>query len=641
MFNRFKRLICQSGVQGIFLLVACLISLPVWAVEHVVERAYVEDLTGQWSLEQAQGQPLQPFTGLLTKGYGAGVLWVRLRIEPALSPKGLTEPLYLRIRPNFLDSLQVFDEADGYAPHPMVGDRYPFANQDEPALVYVIRLTQGSSPRDVWVRLQTTSTRFAYFEVLDSQTLAQSNLKLQTWGAAFVVLMSVFLVLGLSQSILHRDGLSWAFTFYQAVALVHGAITLGFGRWWAEGWLPQPVVDRTFSVLVICYIFSVLLYSNFLLRELSPSRLRTLVFYALSTLLLGLIGLQFMGYIGLSLTINRLVVMVIPLWFLIDALLQPAKRPNSSHAAGLTKRPVVVYFALTAVFANMSALPTMGLVQAMEVTIYAGMFYSLSAGVLMFGMLQYRANFLLRQREALLNEARIARQRAELERTQRLERERLIAMLGHELKTPLAMLRMMLGNKNLPEKAAQEMSEPLKEINELIERTVQTDQLENDAVGLRPVHCKLDETIIQQLNQLPEFNRLDWTAHAKAQELEVEIDPFLLGVVVRNLVDNALKYSPDSSRVQVDIYADTKKAIWALEVQNSAGRAGFPDSDHVFEKFWRSPKASYRSGSGQGLFIAWRLAQMMGGTLRYSPESDSICFRLELPFNFNNSGVKA
>ena len=615
------------------LCVALLFALPAQATEHIVSRDYVEDLSGQWTLEQAQAQELQPFTNLLTKGYGKGALWVRLRIDPTVGGTLPSDNLYLRIRPMFLDDMRLFDEAEGFAPRAPIGDRHPFAAQDEPATVYVQRIKAGSEPRDLWIRLESTSTRFAFFEVLDGPTLNQSNLKLQTLGAAFLTLMSVFLVLGLSQSILRRDALSWAFTFYQAVALVHGAITLGYGRWWAEGWLPQPMVDQTFSVLVVCYIFSVLLYSNFLLRELAPSRLRAVVFYALSAVLFGLIGLQFVGMVGLSLTINRFVVLVMPLLFLVDALRQPRVHPAAPKGIGLTKRAVVVYFALTLVFAYLSALPTLGWTPALEVTIYAGMFYSLSAGVLMFGMLQYRANFLLRQREQLVNDARIANQRAELEHAQRLERERLIAMLGHELKTPLATLRMMLGDNTLPQQTAQQMSEPLKDINELIERTVQTGQLENDAIGLRPVACTLADTVQHAASNLPHAERLVWNIHPPADQQTVEADPFLLGVVVRNLLDNALKYSPDDATIDVDLHADTTLGKWVLEVHNPVGRAGLPDPAHVFDKFYRSPKASYRSGSGQGLFIAWRLAQLMGGELRYLPSDSTVCFSLTLPFS--------
>jgi signal transduction histidine kinase len=209
----------------------------------------------------------------------------------------------------------------------------------------------------------------------------------------------------------------------------------------------------------------------------------------------------------------------------------------------------------------------------------------------------------------------------------------LIAMLGHELKTPLATLRMMLGDNTLPQQTAQQLSEPLKDINELIERTVQTGQLENDAIGLRPVACRLADTVQHAASNLPHAERLVWSVHPPVDQQTVEADPFLLGVVVRNLLDNALKYSPDDATIDVDLHADTTLGKWVLEVHNPVGRAGLPDPAHVFEKFYRNPKASYRSGSGQGLFIAWRLAQLMGGELRYLPSDSTVCFSLTLPFS--------
>lgn len=599
----------------------------------MIERAYVEDPSGQWTLEQAQTQKLQPFKGLLTQGFGEGVIWVRLRVDPSLSGAAPNEPLFLRIRPIYLDDLRVFDEAEGFAPRQPIGDRHPLAAQDEVAMFYLKKLAPSNTPRDVWVRLESTSTRLAHFEVLNEASLRQSAQRIQTFGGVYLALISMFGALGLWQALSKNDALSWSFTFYQVLAFIYGATTLGYFKIWTDPWLPAAVLDRSFSLLAILFPFGILLYSFFLARELGPSRVRNLFFYALTSCLVALVALQLAGHVRLSLKINILLAGFMPLWFLLDALLYKPRTTEVPKEATLSKRSVAVYFSLTLVFAYIVVLPATGFVQAVEFTIYSILFYSLTSGLLMLGMLQYRANYLHRQREALLYETRAANQLAQLERMQRLERERLIAMLGHELKTPLATLRMMLGDNTLPQQAAQQMSEPLKEINELIERTVQTGQLENDAIGLRPVRCKLAEAIEQPLEQLPEFNRIAWVAHPPAHEQEVEADPFLLGVVVRNLVDNALKYSPDGSQVQVDLYADAKQSRWVLEVHNSVGRAGLPDAEHVFDKFWRSPKASYRSGSGQGLFIAWRLAQLMGGTLHYMPKADSVCFRLELPFN--------
>jgi signal transduction histidine kinase len=242
---------------------------------------------------------------------------------------------------------------------------------------------------------------------------------------------------------------------------------------------------------------------------------------------------------------------------------------------------------------------------------------------------------LIQQRESLMHEAQQATQRAELERAQRLERERMIAMLGHEIKTPLATLRMMLGDQAIPTQTALQLNEPLHEINEVIERTVQSGQLENNAVDLRPLSCNLVKALQQSLGHWPQQPRLQWLMPPQATKMQVVTDPFLLGVIVRNLLDNALKYSPDDSMVQISLKTD--HTIWTLEVSNLMGRAGLPDPERVFEKFWRSPQARYRSGSGQGLFIALRLAELMGGHLIHETRGDQVLFILTQPTQVEHS----
>ena len=604
---------------------------PGWAAEHIVSRAYLEDMSGQQTLSQIQDQVLQPFDDVLTKGYGKGVIWIKIRIDPSRSQTAADKDLFVRIRPNYLDDLQIFDEAEGFQARRPIGDRHPLASQDETATFYLFKIKAGQAPRDLWLRLQSTSTRFAYLEVLDEPTLRQSNNQILTFGGIYLALMGIFAGLGFWQGLSRRDALNWSFTFYQVMAIFYGASLLGYLRLWTAPWLSPIFLDRMFSLVAVLFVFSVLVYSFFLLNELGHRRIRIAVFYSLSAVFATALGLQFFGHIELSLKINILISLAMPVLFLLDALTLQQPDQEKDSTMSLSKRSVVVYFSLTFSFGYFVALPAIGWVTAVEFTLYSTLVYSLSSGLFMLGMLQYRANVMLRQRENLVLDARTANQRAELERMQRLERERLLAMLGHELKTPLATLSMMLGDKAMPVQAAQKLKAPLQEINEVIDRTVQTGQLERNAIGLQPVHCQLLDTLKQPLDHLTALDRLHWLTSSDTQDLTVEVDPFLLSTVVRNLLDNALKYSPDGTPIDVIVHADMSKSGWSMEVRNPVGRAGFPDPDRVFEKFWRSPRASYRSGSGQGLFIAWRLAQLMGGQLHYVPDKDCVSFRLELP----------
>jgi signal transduction histidine kinase len=615
------------------ILMAALSTLPAEAREHITERFYVEDPSGAWTLEQAQLQPLQSFDGILAKGYGKGVLWVRLRIDPSQIGAAADEPLYLRIRPTYLDQLVLYDEAEEFLPRAPIGDRYPLASQNEHASVYVFRIRSGSEPRDLWLRIQTTSTRMAYIEVLNESVFRKSSIQLITYGGIFLGLMTLFTAFGIWQLLLRRDVLNGSFALFQIVTLLYGATNLGYLRLWTSGWLAPAFLDRMFSLLAVLFVVSILLYSFSVLQELGRSRIREWVFGTFILLFGVVLVLQFAGNIELALQMNVLLGLPLPLLFLADALFFKNSPDAEKKPTTLNKNSVVIYFSITLLFGYFFGLPAVGWSPAIEITLYSTLIYSISSGLLMLWMIQHRSNAIQKQREDLLSQAQQANEKAQLEHAQRLERDRLIAMLGHELKTPLATLRMMLGDNTLPQQTAQQLSEPLKDINELIERTVQTGQLENDAIGLRPVACRLADTVQHAANYLPFAERLVWNILPPADQQTVEADPFLLGVVVRNLLDNALKYSPDDATIDVDLHADTTLGKWVLEVHNPVGRAGLPDPAHVFDKFYRSPKASYRSGSGQGLFIAWRLAQLMGGELRYLPSDSTVCFSLTLPFS--------
>jgi hypothetical protein len=141
------------------------------ATEHVVERAYVEDVSGLWTLQDAQSQALTSYAGLLSKGYGKGALWVRLRIDPHLSETNADDHLFLRIRPFYLDDIQIFDNADDQQTPLYLGDSHPLNAQEKPSLFFLHRLKAGDVPRDIWLRIQSTSTRLAHLEVIDESHL--------------------------------------------------------------------------------------------------------------------------------------------------------------------------------------------------------------------------------------------------------------------------------------------------------------------------------------------------------------------------------------------------------------------------------------------------------------------------------------
>jgi two-component system sensor histidine kinase QseC len=101
----------------------------------------------------------------------------------------------------------------------------------------------------------------------------------------------------------------------------------------------------------------------------------------------------------------------------------------------------------------------------------------------------------------------------------------------------------------------------------------------------------------------------------RAQQLELEAAPscavagddMLLGVLVRNLVDNALRYSPDGARVHVSVAAQAGQVV--LQVQDSGPGMSEADMAHLGERFFRV-LGSGQPGSGLGWSIIRRIARV-------------------------------
>jgi two-component system, sensor histidine kinase LadS len=602
------------------------------AAEHIVEQAYLDDPSGSLRPDEVRTRALTPFEGLLTRGYGKGAVWVRLRIDPRLSAVAPESRLFLRIRPIYLDTITLHDEAEGFAPRAAVGDRHPLSAQDEPASFYVLKILGGSQPRDLWLRVESTSTRLAHFEVLDESSLRDSKLRIQSYSSFYLALIAVFIIIGVMQSVIRRDALNISFTGYQIAGFLHAFLSLGYARWWTDGWVNPEVLDRLFSLVVVGFTFSVLSYSNALLRELGKNRLQDLTFLALFTVSLILIGLQFFGLFRLSLTLNMFVALVLPPLFLILSILRSGNGRAASWVPGLPKKIIVSYFFLTMIIAYIGVVPMLGWSSAAEINLYSLQIYCFVSGLLMVGLLQYRSHLFVRQQGALLAEMQHSKAQAALEKKQRIERQQLLNMLGHELKTPMATLKMLLGDRNIPTDIAKRLGAPLMEMKDVVERTVQSGQLEEGGIELQWQACDLPALIEEQLAGLPDHGRIIFTNENPANESAVaQTDPHFLGVIIRNLLDNALKYSPDNSKIQLRLEFASDRNSWQLTVRNEVGRAGRPDPEKLFLKYWRSPDASYRSGSGQGLYIVYRLAALLGGRLSLEPDTELVSFKLEMP----------
>ena len=101
---------------------------------------------------------------------------------------------------------------------------------------------------------------------------------------------------------------------------------------------------------------------------------------------------------------------------------------------------------------------------------------------------------------------------------------------------------------------------------------------------------------------------------------------------ISNLVDNAIKYTPEGGRVMVDVHKGDNQAI----IKISDTGIGIPSKDipHIFDRFFRVDKARsrYTGGTGLGLSITHRIILMHDGNIRVdSKEGRGTTFFVHLP----------
>jgi signal transduction histidine kinase len=595
--------------------------------DAIVSQMLFEDDSGNMTYEDVLQQPFAPFDGLLGEGYGTSTFWVKLRIDPARVAAAPTDTLYLRIRPSYLDMLVLYDPLQQPLRVGPIGDAYPLSSQSLKSTRFTFPLPAGSAPRDIWVELKSTSTRLARFEVLDANTLSVSNAMIDIAGSLYLGLLSLFTMWGLIQLFLRPEPLMLCFVIYLASAALFGSSMLGYTRLLVGDLVDPFWIDRLTSILGIVATAFAMLFDYFLIKEIRASRWRFGVKAVLMSIFLLLLAILLSGHVSLALQGNMIMILLAPIVLWVMAI---TNRPDTgaTHDIGALQRPwIVAYFSITVVFTLVAAAPALGLIKASDFSLYIVLFYSATSGLLMLMMLAYRAHILFRHQQAQAAKALVSEQRAEQERAHRLDREKLLAMIGHELKTPMATLRMLANHQNIPDHLSKRMDASVREMAEVVDRVVQTGQLDDQATLVRNRPCKLNEILQALINNVPASDqpRVHVTA-LDNPEVEINTDPQMLGIILRNLLDNALKYGDPDAPINLRFEILATPDAWRAEITNTPGRAGWPDADHMFKKYYRSAKASYRTGSGLGLYIVQELSNMLGAKVVYAPDDKQVRF---------------
>ncbi|EHR72048.1 histidine kinase [Burkholderiales bacterium JOSHI_001] len=241
--------------------------------------------------------------------------------------------------------------------------------------------------------------------------------------------------------------------------------------------------------------------------------------------------------------------------------------------------------------------------------------------------------------QALELRAQDAARRLAWEQEKRLEATSFLDMLLHELKNPLATIRLaahtLIAGRAEAAQDKQRVStidDAVSNIDDILERTRMVGRLEHGLTVNQPAAHDLAGLLREWIAKRDSATRAR-LAVVSPPSLPATIDPLIVRTVFDNLIDNALAYSPAGSRVDLQLDGDEGAAARQLrfQVRNAPGTAGVPDPDKVFSKYYRAAGAQARSGAGLGLFLVRSLARLCGGDVQHRCDGQHIVFEATIP----------
>jgi two-component system phosphate regulon sensor histidine kinase PhoR len=233
----------------------------------------------------------------------------------------------------------------------------------------------------------------------------------------------------------------------------------------------------------------------------------------------------------------------------------------------------------------------------------------------------------------------------DLRQVERL-RQDFVANVSHELKTPLAVIKSSV--EALADGAAEEpdarvlfltqVTREADHLEDLIQDLLSLARIESGNLGLEPQAISLGRAItdcVERHQARAEVKTLTMVERPPVDapaDVAAWADPDALRQVMDNLVDNAIKYTPNGGRISVRWSATAD--LVSFEVADTG--VGIPEADllRIFERFYRVDKARSRAvgGTGLGLAIVKHLVQVMKGQVKVTSKvGKGTTFEVTLP----------
>lgn len=567
------------------------------------------DESGKATLQEAQSASFKPYQNFLNIGYTHKIAWLKLRISG--TPE--TSPLVLIVRPSFLRKVELYDAMQnaGNSGPPLISGRATRLLQDSyqsPDLGFKIPASEHA--RDVYLRIDTPTILIADCRVLPIEDAMRESRFIIALLFSYIGFLVLTLIWGLINWAIQQNPIYGYFAFRQLYLVFHTLFFTGLFRYWLSGTLNIETEDFLYCFVVVTLPIALALFDLKLLKDFGVSNrlwkiIRTVTLLPIVSLLLLLSGYT-MEALHLNIIIDAvLAVLLIALAFTVNT---DKTKPLGSLLQWLLKAGYLTLYAMVLLPVLIFSSVKIGFFPHQLQIILAAI-----SSMLMIILLAINS----RQRDHVLNDSliqqRIAKEQTSQEMNLRIEKEMFLAMLTHELRHPLTVIRLLTSEESdnhhkLVQKATNDMSQ-------IIDRIEQSEKLDKHQLLIESSHFDAASLLreVRLMQAVPDRIEIDLK-----DPIQLHSDRNLLLNMLNNLLSNAIKYGKTDSLIHLRGSLDTRKgrmgALFA--VINEPGSAGMPDAEKVFSKYYRSAKVR-QPGSGLGLYLVSHWAKAIGGTAEF------------------------
>ncbi len=229
-----------------------------------------------------------------------------------------------------------------------------------------------------------------------------------------------------------------------------------------------------------------------------------------------------------------------------------------------------------------------------------------------------------------------------------------ISTVSHELRTPITSIKgfasTLLGQSSKIDdekrtRYTRIIKEQAERLSRLVEDLLAVSRVENKKIELTVHPVKIEpilETIIEVVKEKHSKSKHVVDVSCDSNLPAVWVDSDRLEQILTNLIDNAIKYSPDADRVEIAIRTTLKDGEEMVRVNITDYGIGIKKEDlrKIFTKFSRldSPLTRVTEGTGLGLYISFSLAKLLHGDLVAKSETGKTTFSLYLPTKEHSGG---